>query len=200
MPEGYQVLWVSPRQCGRQLFKTLHMTWFSRGFCHRLSLSFQKALWVALAPSLPLMLSGYKQPSRLHRTMPWPQAPAGGLTRYWLHVQALVFLGVDDHSSSHEWWEEGGNDGGVKPGDGDAGGEGHLLNHLCLHCGPEVLHVDLIRCQEVRPGELKGQTKTVKTYESHNISNTTHNSLLSQHRLSRGRESESHVLLGYPQI
>lgn len=35
-------MWVSPIQCGWQLFNTLHVTFISRGFCHRLSLSFQK--------------------------------------------------------------------------------------------------------------------------------------------------------------
>lgn len=92
-----------------------------------------------------------------------PSQPPGGLTRYWLHIQVFVFLSVDDHSSSHEWWEEGGNNGGIKFGDRDAGRKCHLLNHLCLHRGPKVLHIYLIRAQEFRPGELEGQDKEGQT-------------------------------------
>lgn len=144
--------------------KLCTMTLISRGLS-QVVLSFPEgALQVGLAPSLPFVLSCHGQCSRLLTgPFPDPSQPPGGLTRYWLHIQVFVFLSVDDHSSSHEWWEEGGNDRGIKLGDRDAGREGHLLNHLCLHRGPKVLHVYLTRAQELRPGELKGQDKKGQT-------------------------------------
>lgn len=130
------------------------MIFMSKILCQRLLLLFQKIL--------PLLVWPYHTKSFLSPVNPlrW------SLTWCWLHIWVFVSLCVDDHSSSHEWWEEGGNNRCIKLGDGDAGGKGHLLDCLCLHGGPEVLYIHLTGAQEFRPGELKGQNRRVQTAES----------------------------------
>lgn len=79
-----------------------------------------------------------------------------------MHIQIFVFFSVDDHSSSHEWWEKGSDNRGVEFGDGDACGEGNLLNHFCLHGSPKVLHVYFTGAQEFWPGKLQDKVVKIK--------------------------------------
>lgn len=68
--------------------------------------------------------------------------------------KVLLSLCVDNHGAPHQWWEEWGDDRGIKLCDWDAGGECHLLYHFRLHGGPKVFHVYFTRGQEFWPSKL----------------------------------------------
>lgn len=76
--------------------------------------------------------------------------------------QDLVLLRVDHGGAPHQRRDEGSDDGGVHPRDGDVGGERSLLDGLALHGQPEVVHQHLVRDRNLGPGELRVQHSVCK--------------------------------------
>lgn len=87
------------------------------------------------------------------------------ITWHWLCMQVLVLLCIDHHCSSHQWREERSNNRGIKLCDGDARRKSHLLNHLRLHCGPEVFYIHFTWWQVFWPSKLWRERNTVVKYK-----------------------------------
>lgn len=82
------------------------------------------------------------------------------LRAWW---QDLVLLRVDDSGAPHQRRDEGGDDGGVHPRDGNVCGKRRLLDSLALHRQPEVVHEHLVRDRNLGPGELQGTAERLPT-------------------------------------